>query len=161
MNHDTQARWAPIPNAPGYEASDLGEIRRNGKVLKQGRCFGYRYIGIAYASGRRCRRAHRVILEAFRGPDERPVRHLNGVRDDNRLSNLRYGTQAENEADKATHGTQAIGERNGFSKFTEDQVRAIRRRLAEGEMIKTLAAEYGAHRESIYLIKIRRIWKHV
>jgi hypothetical protein len=55
------------------------------------------------------------VLTAFVGP--RPagneVRHLNGVRNDNRIENLAWGTKAENAADKQRHGTVARGARHG------------------------------------------------
>lgn len=42
---------------------------------------------------------HQIVLEAFCGPcpDGMEVLHGNGIRTDNRLSNLRYGTRSENE----------------------------------------------------------------
>ena len=53
------------------------------------------------------RLVHRLVLEAFVGP--RPegmvARHLNGDPGDNRLENLAWGTQSENNYDKVRHGT--------------------------------------------------------
>lgn len=42
---------------------------------------------------------HQIVLEAFCGPcpDGMEVLHGNGIRTDNRLSNLRYGTRSEND----------------------------------------------------------------
>ena len=50
---------------------------------------------------------HQIVLEAFCGPcpDGMEVLHGNGIRTDNRLSNLRYGTRSENNADSIRHGT--------------------------------------------------------
>lgn len=56
---------------------------------------------------------HLLILEAFQGP--RPegtvTRHLDGDKTNNRLSNLRRGTPAENSQDAMRHGTHIGTER--------------------------------------------------
>lgn len=56
---------------------------------------------------------HQLICEAFHGPKPTPqheTRHLNGNRMDNRAENLRWGTRAENAADRKAHGTERAAE---------------------------------------------------
>jgi len=55
---------------------------------------GYRLIQI----GRRGYRAHRIIWEMVHGtiPDGQEIDHINGIRDDNRITNLRLTSHAEN-----------------------------------------------------------------
>src|SRR5690606_17793610 len=50
---------------------------------------------------------HRLVLKAFDGPPPRghEALHANGVRDDNRLENLSWGTHSENQLDQVDHGT--------------------------------------------------------
>ena len=47
------------------------------------------------------KRVHRMVLEAFVGPcpEGMQCRHLNDVKNDNRLNNLAWGTRKENSAD--------------------------------------------------------------
>lgn len=50
------------------------------------------------------------------------------------------------------------GEDHPTSKLTEEQVRAIRRRLARGETEAQLAREHRVHRATISLIKRGKTW---
>ena len=56
--------------------------------------------------------------------------HDNGQKTDCRLSNLRWDTPKNNSADRVRHGTAHVRSRCHNAKLTEDQVRAIRARLA-------------------------------
>ena len=52
-------------------------------------------------------RVNRIICTLFHGPPPTPkhqARHLNGIKTDNRATNLAWGTQEENEADKIRYG---------------------------------------------------------
>jgi NUMOD4 motif/HNH endonuclease len=114
--------WRPIPGYEGqYEVSSMGRVRSLTRAASDGRHvagtmksmrYDYRgYLRVSFATGKRsvktCHMVADLVLAAFVGPKpEGSVdRHLNGVRDDNRLSNLCYGTVAENGADTAKHGT--------------------------------------------------------
>lgn len=57
--------------------------------------------------------------------------------------------------------TPHLGSANGFAKLNESQVLEIRRRVAAGERIPTLAAEYGITRNNIYYIRDRKAWAHL
>lgn len=87
--------WADIPGFPGYQASDLGEIRnRHGRVLKDRRAInGARRINV----GKFTRMVHALVASAFLGskPDGFFVKHRNRNKQDNRLSNLYYGRLRE------------------------------------------------------------------
>lgn len=117
--------WRPIPRLPGYEVSDLGRIRsldrvvlcKNtgprrvaGRLMKLGaNRRGYRSVHL-YLEGRRIpREVHTLVALAFIGP--RPpgkgIAHWDGNPGNNRLSNLRYATQAENIEDSRRHGTMS------------------------------------------------------
>ncbi len=54
------------------------------------------------------------------------------------------------------------GEHNATSKLTEEQVREIRRiREQHGTLYKTLAIQFSVSTETIALIVLRKVWKHV
>lgn len=117
--------WRPVVGYEGfYEASSNGNIRslpRNttkGKVLKQhlNSRNGYLYVSLSKNNIQRTRRVHRLIAGAFWGDSpEMQVNHKNGVKTDNRLSNLEYCTQSDNMKhayrtglEKATWGKAVI-----------------------------------------------------
>jgi len=74
------------------------------------------------------KRVHALVMEAFVGPRSPDlfVLHRNGRKTDVRLSNLRYGTPKENNADSLRHGVIKFGSERASSKLTEERVRIIR-----------------------------------
>lgn len=117
---DLSEEWRTIPGYEGvYEASNAGRIRsldrrdrlghlRNGRILKL-RLDRYGYLRF-HAGGkpRRVLTVHRLILLAFAGQPPlgaNEARHLDGDPTNNQLSNLQWGSSAENKADQLRHGT--------------------------------------------------------
>lgn len=76
-------------------------------------------------------------------------------------AHLWEGTPADNSADCAAKDRSAHGERSYFAKLTADLVREIRARIANGEMQKDLAVEFGTHVNTIHYIKVRKTWRRV
>lgn len=156
--------WRPIPNSKGYEVSSVGRVRRGKRHLKQWKIkAGYSYIGVMYLDGawKRCR-VHRLVLEAFVGPCPAGmiVCHNNGVRDDNRLENLRYDTAASNVRDMYKHGTRPYGLACG-GKLCVGQVLAIRLRRSRGESLASLAEAFNVHQATISNVAKRRAYSKV
>ena len=71
---------------------------------------------------------------------------------------LRWATPAENEQDKVLHGTLRKGTAINTAKLNEHAVRDIRRRLADGETGKAIAAEFGVTPALVSNIKLRKSW---
>lgn len=112
--------WRPIPEHPGYEASNTGRIRstprsvrcRNGyrtipgQVIKCFKAKNTGYLQVALSGNRRS--AHRLIASTWCDGyfDGAFVDHLNGKRDDNRPENLQWVTPSENCARPYRNGTR-------------------------------------------------------
>lgn len=98
----------------------------------------------------RAQRPHRLVYEAFNGPipDGLFVCH----RCDNPLcyrpDHLFLGTHADNMNDMWAKGRAANVEHT-WRQLTADQVRAIRARLATGEIPASIAADFGVNRQTV------------
>lgn len=116
--------WIPVPEYP-YTISSHGRIKNSKGVLLKVFTYTNGYCGIFLCKNSTTKqfRFHRLVLLCFEGPSSLQVRHLDGNKQNNRLDNLQYGTHAENEMDKRTHGTVTPkGEENCTAKVTQDQV---------------------------------------
>lgn len=89
--------WKNIPFAPDYQASNLGRIKHpNGGILMGTINKGYlrtRIAGLGQVSN------HRIIMLTFNpieNSEQFAVDHINGIKNDNRLENLRWVFQSEN-----------------------------------------------------------------
>lgn len=106
---------------------------------------------------------HSIVLSAFRG--ERPsgleARHLDGNRQNNHLTNLAWGTNAENVADKLRHGTTGKGERNGRAKLNEAKALAALDRIAAGESKSAVARDLGIGWTTLDHLASGRSWRHL
>lgn len=109
------------------------------------------------------KKVHTLILEAFVGPcpDGMVGCHENDNREDNRLSNLRWGTQKSNMEDRGRNGTTAMGSRSGASKLNEEQVLQIRNLAFSGLSNAEIARNYGCSAQMVSDIVAGRHWTHV
>lgn len=181
-----EVEYRDIPGFPGYQVGDDGSVWtawcgrrkprigdtwiRKGELVHRGkrsdsdsqRC-PYHHVILTISRRRYNRYVHRLVLEVFRGPCPPgcETRHLDGNHENNRLSNLIWGTKQRNWDDKRVHGTATIGERSGKTTLTEDDVRHIRQLRAEGHSGKFIARQFGISVQGVYGITNRRNWKHV
>lgn len=113
--NDHLVRWEDIPGYEGrYQVSTDGQVRslpnakRKGvRILKQTAVSGG-YLGVTLCldGHKRPKLVHRLIALTFLGEPRsgQEVCHWNGIRTDNRLTNLRWGTRHENQMDVLRHG---------------------------------------------------------
>ena len=95
--------WRQYPLNPEYEVSNLGNVRKDDKVLKlYPQKSGYVNVWI----GNVATNVHRLVAMTWLGMDgymtEKFVDHMNTVRSDNRVCNLRWATPKENANNPVT-----------------------------------------------------------
>ena len=75
---------------------------------------------------------------------------------------LFIGSAKDNSQDMKKKGRSCRGERQGQSKLTENIVKDIRSKYAEGKVTqKKLADEHGIHQVTVSEIITRKIWQHI
>lgn len=158
-------RWQDLPGFPGYQVSDHGRCRSASKILQPCKSFqGYLKFRLARNGHVVNLSAHRAVLLAFVGEPPTPKHeccHFDGSKDNNHLSNLRWGTREENCADKLRHGTMPLGERCLTSRLTLDDVREIRRLCAKGFVARKVAALFDVAPGTVKDILQGRRWRHL
>ena len=113
--------WRKTPCFPNYSVSSLGNVRRDRAgysrpVKKYRNPAGYEYVCLCKDGAIKSFAVSRLVAMAFiPNPAGKPtVDHISRVRDDNRISNLRWATYGE----QGLNRTSAIGG-SGFRHITE------------------------------------------
>lgn len=76
-------------------------------------------------------------------------------------AHLALGTIADNNHDMADKGRAARGEQQRNAKLTEETVREIRARRAQGDTLSAIARATGVSLQNVHCITTRKTWKHV
>jgi len=90
--------WKQIENY-NYEVSNEGRIRKGDKMIKIPLNRGYPRIGLWKDGKCKCVLVHRLVGKYFiDNPLNKPmINHINGIKTDNRVSNLEWCTDSENK----------------------------------------------------------------
>ena len=109
-----QEIWKSVKGYEGmYEVSNLGRMRSvtrvverghniplsvKGRILKFSKVQGYSRISLSQGFNSKQYKVHRLVAQAFiPNPDNKPfINHIDGVRDNNCVTNLEWCTQSEN-----------------------------------------------------------------
>lgn len=164
--------WKNIPGYQGYQASSLGRIRSfwniaHPRILSSSHFlnptknkFGY-YIVSIKKSGGKCitRPVHRLVLLAFKGdPKKHYGLHKNDIPSDNRIENLYWGSQKQNNKDMWRNKHGLSGERCPWAKLSSKDVKDIKNYVKEGWPVTELARGYGVSHSLISMIISERRW---
>ncbi|MDG9926916.1 MULTISPECIES: NUMOD4 motif-containing HNH endonuclease [unclassified Pseudomonas] len=161
--------WRPAAGfEETHEVSREGQIRSLGRVLidSAGRrrmipgklsqptkkTNGYMHVTLNADGKQKTLHVHRIVLEAFEGacPEGMEALHRNGVKSDNRLDNLRWGTHLENCVDRSKHG--GTGTLLNFE--LAQQIRAMCGKATQVE----IARQFGVSQFMVGQILMGRYW---
>jgi hypothetical protein len=124
--------WRQVAGFDKYEVSNMGNIRSDRGVLKPGKdTYGYNQVNL-YKDGKRATwKVYRLVLEAFNpNTENKPqIDHINRVRDDDRLENLRWATAREN----IRNSKEFTEEMNGISRSEKNNTYIVRLSIGGSE----------------------------
>lgn len=106
---------------------------------------------------------HRLVASYFieKIPGKNVVNHIDGNKKNNHFKNLEWMTREENQKHANDNNLICIGERNGRSKLTNEDIVKIRLRLDQGISKAKIAAMFNVSAGLIGHIKMGRNWTHV
>lgn len=170
-------KWKSVVGYEGvYSVSNMGSVRRDkkwrntyiGRILKpRVDNFGYEVLTLSNNGKVKLVKVHKLVMNAFVGsvPNNKNVNHKNGIKTDNRLSNLEYLTQSENvsHAYNVLGHKSSFGENHGNSKLNDKTVNFMRYMYQEGKGwgITAIAEILGYNRLTVSDAVRRITWKHI
>ena len=126
--------WKDVKNYEGlYQVSSLGRIKSLSRLMERGKFThfskevimngqldkdGYNVFMLTLNRKQKLLKGHRIVAQAFiSNHDNKPqVNHINGIKTDNRVENLEWNTNSENQLHSYKIGTSKKGGEHGRAK---------------------------------------------
>lgn len=159
--------WRPVVGYEGaYSVSNIGNVRndRRGRPVRPAVVKLYLKLSLSRNDVRKQYFVHSLVAAAFIGP--RPIGHVTNHKDGNKFNNtpenLEYCTVGENNRHSIdVLGNSLRGSCNPNAKLAARHVVSIRKRLASGASLASLARAFGVTDAQIRNIRDRISWSHI
>lgn len=164
-------KWKDIEGFEGYyQVSTLGRVKSLSRTsIRRGRIYPQKesvlkmqvtqYPSVMLQKDGKKRRIniHRLVASAFiHNPQNKPmVNHINGIKTDNRVENLEWVTQRENEDHSIKYGLKHIPSN---TKLSFGDVKRIRAAVSKGEQQKDIAQKFNVHPTTVSKIVTGSSW---
>lgn len=137
-----------IPGFPRYSATEDGRIWSHirSKFLSPAiNKEGYAYVNLFNEHGRHTKTVHRLIMYTYMWLSELQINHINGIKADNRLSNLEYCTQSGNQLHRYRVLWKLMSEETK-SKIGKSHAKQVYQMSIEGRVLREWASTREASR---------------
>lgn len=173
MNPTSNEEWRDLADFPGYQVSNLGNVRSVDRVVVNSRerplrlkgkplrprtdHDGYLQVGLSVCGVRWTRMIHDLVAQTFHGerPPGHEIHHINHKRWDNRAVNLCYAPERTHLVEHFT------GEDNPNSKLTAARIEEIRTMLANGYSQRRIAQQVQVNQSTVSRVAAGRTWGHL
>lgn len=138
--------WKEINGWPGYNVSDEGQVASKRGLMKPYIRAGYPSVQLCCCGKKKNFLVHRLVAEAFYGPivEGKVVNHKDGLKTNNRVSNIEVVSPSENTKHAYRSGLITISDT--MRKNAASQAR--KRRKLPPETVLSIRSKYtGAHGE--------------
>ena len=175
MNENINEEWKPVKKYEGlYEVSNLGRIKslnyrrtKKEKILKYyNNNKGYQIVRLYKDSKAKTYRVHRLVAQAFLEDysDDLQVDHINTIKNDNKLSNLRMATAKENSNNELTlkHCRETHKGKNN-PMYGKHHSENVKKKISEAHKGKILSEEHKkkigeAQKKAVYCVELDKIF---
>lgn len=134
-----------------YRVSNMGRVMgQRGKLLKKFNNKGYDKVTLCNNTFRKTCLVHRIVATTFihnnDSKNKDQVNHINGIKDDNRVENLEWVSQWENNKHAYETGLANKQFRHSNKLYSdEDWIHSVYLRLKNGEKIAHIAKEVNVN----------------
>ncbi len=157
--------WADIPQFPGHQASDDGQVRDHRRILPRSRhCRGYIVVNLRVNKRTRTQLVHRLVgMAHIPNPLGLPfINHKDGDRTNNDVRNLEWVTALQNTAHAIKRGSvQPRRFGRMIAKLTPQTVIESRRLVAGGASYKAIGRQMGVSGAAIRKCCLGMTWTDV
>lgn len=159
--------WRVVTDFPCYAISSMGRLKRivsargaaAGKIWRIDAVNRDGYFGVRLRLNGRERSCgiHQLVAEAFLGPKpfaKAEVRHYDGNKTHNVVTNLRWGSRSDNSHDRHRHGAMPVGEKHWSSRFSDTDIERMRDMRRSGAVVPEIARLFGVEKHFSYFYRI-------
>ena len=126
---------------------------------------GYLRYSIYVYGKRKLFFVHRLVLSVFspvENMEKLQVNHIDGNKKNNKLENLEWCTQSENQIHAFSHGLiSRVGEKNSQCRLKESDVFEIISMIKNKESYDDISKRFHISKSTVAAIKNKRLWKHL
>ena len=173
--------WKDIIEFEGfYQISNLGRVKNLSRNVES--CYGtkrtikekilspskdregYYIVSLSKENKKKTKPIHRLVALSFldNPMDKKTINHIDGIKTNNKLSNLEWNTHSENSYHSFKIGLRTLkGQSHNRSKLKNEDVIRIRSNEFESLTHKQIANIFNVSRVLITNIKLRKVWGHI